>query len=134
MGHTIKGQTPREYRPSATRRASGLSPINEGNARKRWNKLRQSVKARSQMQRNIRTHGFAKRGRFTVTNSSPPKRKSPVKNSPQKQAVSLWRNTTPGLYFVSQPYKKGRFTIENIHGFVPFPKGWLPTGNWVRKR
>jgi hypothetical protein len=115
MGHTIKGQTPREYRPSSTRRASGLSPINErGNARKRWNKLRQAVKARSQIQRNIRAKGFAKRGRFTVRNASPPKKKSP--------SVSMWKNTAPGIYFMSQPYSRGRFKVENIHGFVPFPK------------
>jgi hypothetical protein len=55
MGHTIKGQTPREYRPSATRRPSGLSPINEkSNAQKRWNKLRQAVKPASQIMRNLR--------------------------------------------------------------------------------
>ncbi|BAT22612.1 hypothetical protein [Yellowstone lake phycodnavirus 3] len=49
MGHTIKGQTPRHYRPSATRRVSGLSPINErSSAEKHWNKLRQSVKLSSQ--------------------------------------------------------------------------------------
>jgi len=117
MGHTIKGQLPHEYRPSATRRASGLSPISEGNARKRWNKLRQAVKARSQIQRNIRTKGSAKRGRFTVKNASPPKNKSPP-----KWGVMLSKNKPPGIYFVSQPYQKGRFKIENIHGFVPFPK------------
>jgi len=124
MGHTIKGQTPRQYRPSATRRASGLSPINEGreNALKRWNKLRQAVKRRSQIQRNIRTKGAAKRGRFTVRNASPPKRKSPP-----KQSVSMWKNTAPGVYFVSQPYRLGRFKVENIHGFVPFPKKKSPT-------
>jgi hypothetical protein len=113
MGHTIKGQSPYKYRPSVARRASGLSPINEGNARKRWNKLRQSVKAHSKIQRNIRAKGLAKRGRFTVKNSPP------VKKSP---SVSLWKNTAPGIYFVSQPYSRGRFKIENIHGFVPFPK------------
>lgn len=119
MGHTIKGQRPNEYRPSATRRASGLSPINEGNARKRWNKLRQAVKARSMIQRNIRTKGFARRGRFTVRNaSSPPKKKSP--------SVSMWKNTAPGIYFVSQPYTRGRFKVENIQGFVPFPKKSSP--------
>jgi hypothetical protein len=114
MGHTIKGQTPREYRPSATRRASGLSPINEGreNARRRWNRLRQSVKRASQIQRNIRTKGSAKRGRFTMKNIAPPKKKSP--------SVSVWRNTAPGIYIVSQPYRRGRFKVETIHNFVPF--------------
>ena len=117
MGHTIKGQTPREYRPSATRRASGLSPINESreNALKRWNKLRQQIKSVTRLERNIRTKGTAVRGRFTVKNASPTKKK----NTPK---VSLWKNTTPGIYFVTQPYKRGRFKIENIYGFVPFPK------------
>ena len=50
MGHTIKGQKPRHYRPSATMRATGLTPINErSNALKHWNKLRQSVKISSQV-------------------------------------------------------------------------------------
>lgn len=50
MGHSIKGQKPRHYRPSTTRRASGLSPINErSSAMRHWNKLRQSVKLSSQM-------------------------------------------------------------------------------------
>ena len=49
MGHTIKGQNPSQYRPSATRRASGLSPVNErSNAGRRWNRLRQSVRLSSQ--------------------------------------------------------------------------------------
>jgi hypothetical protein len=119
MGHTIKGQHPYMYRPSATRRASGLSPINERreNARRRWNKLRQSVKRASQIQRNIRTKGFATRGRFTVRKASPPKKKG---------EVSLWKNTPPGVYFMSMPYRKGRFTVENIRGFVPFPKKKTP--------
>lgn len=111
MGHTIKGQTPREYRPSATRRASGLETINES----RWNKLRQQIKSVTRLERNIRTKGTAVRGRFTVKNASPTKKN----NTPK---VSLWKNTTPGIYFVTQPYKRGRFKIENIYGFVPFPK------------
>lgn len=121
MGHTIKGQSPRLYRPSVTRRASGLSPINElSNAQKRWARLRQAVKRSSQMQRNIRTKGFAKRGRFTVTRS-PPKKKSPPR-------VSLWKNAAPGIYFVSSPYTRGRFTVENIRGFVPLKQSnILPT-------
>jgi hypothetical protein len=56
MGHTIKDQSPYKYRPSATRRASGLSPINEkSKAQKRWNALRQSVKKYSQTMRTLRT-------------------------------------------------------------------------------
>jgi hypothetical protein len=57
MGHTIKGQSPYKYRPSATRRTSGLSPINErsNTAMKRWNKLRQTVKLSSATVRNLRT-------------------------------------------------------------------------------
>jgi pyruvate dehydrogenase complex dehydrogenase (E1) component len=122
MGHTIKGQLPHMYRPSTTRRVSGLSPINERreNARRRWNSLRQTVKRASQIQRNIRTLGYAKRGRFTVRNSSP--KKSP-KN---KSAVSMWKHASPGVYFMSQPYMKGRFTVENIKGFVPWPKKKSP--------
>jgi len=60
MGWTIKGQTPRQYRPSSTRRSSGLSPINErsNTAVKRWNKLRQSVKANSQRRRNARNQNL----------------------------------------------------------------------------
>lgn len=56
MPHLFKGQSPRQYRPSATRRASGLSPINEKseNAKKRWNVLRQSVKRYTQSLRNAK--------------------------------------------------------------------------------
>lgn len=61
------------------------------------------------LERNIRTKGAATRGRFSVSN--PP-------NSPK---VSQWKNTKPGVYFVSQPVKRGRFKVENIYGFVPFP-------------
>jgi len=59
MGHTIKGQSPYKYRPSATRRASDLSPINEGNARKSLNKLRQAVKISSASVRNLRAQEAA---------------------------------------------------------------------------
>lgn len=64
MPHNIKGQTPRQYRPSATRRVSGLSPINEkSNAQKRWYKLRQAVKPASQTMRNLRTQAAAANAR-----------------------------------------------------------------------
>ena len=64
MGHTIKGQSPRQYRPSATRRPSGLSPINEkSNAQKRWNKLRQAVRPTSQAMRNLREREAAAKRR-----------------------------------------------------------------------
>lgn len=118
MGHTIKGQSPRRYRPSVNRRKTGLSPVNEAreNAIKRWNRLRNSIKRQLQIQRNIRTKGAAKRGRFTIRNATPPKRKSPA------GSVSMWKNTAPGVYFTSMPRRKGRFTVENIHGFVAFPK------------
>lgn len=121
MGWTVKGQPARQYRPSKTRRASGLSPIKETreNAVRRWNLLRQSVKRRSQIQRNIRTKGSATRGRFTMRQTSPPKKKG-------TPAVSLWKNTPPGVYFLGGPYKKGRFTVENIKGFVPWPKKSSP--------
>ena len=108
MGHIIKGQRPSEYRPSATRRASGLAPINES----RWNKLRQQIKRVVRLERNIRAKGSATRGRFKVKNASPPR----------KNSVMLNKNKPPGVYFMSQPYKRGRFKIENIYGFVPYPK------------
>ena len=60
MGHTLKGQSPRQYRPSATRRPSSLSPINErSNSTRRWNKLRQAVKVSSQSIRNLRAQAAA---------------------------------------------------------------------------
>ena len=112
MGHQIKGQWPHQYRPSATRRASGLNPIRESNekTRKRWIKVIQKIKTRLQIERNIRTKGAATRGRFTVRNASPP-----------KHSVMLSKNKPPGIYFVTQPYKRGRFKVEDIYGFVPFP-------------
>lgn len=118
MGHIIKGQRPSEYRPSATRRASGLEPVNESreNAMKHWNKLRQRIKSMVRLERNIRTKGVATRGRFKVRNASPAKKKSPAKNS-----VMLNKNKPPGVYFVSQPYTRGRFKAENIYGFVQMP-------------
>jgi hypothetical protein len=107
MGHLIKGQRTHEYRPSATRRVSGLSPLKESreNAMKLWNKLRKHIKLES----NIRRKGFATSGRFVMRNSSSPK-------------VTMWKNTPPGVYFVSTPYSRGRFKLENIYGFVPYPK------------
>ena len=119
MGHTIKNQSPYKYRPSATRRASGLSPVRESseNALKLWNKLRQQVKSNMKRERNIRLTGSVTRGRFKMSNASPsPKKKSPIKGS-----AILNKNKPPGVYFVSQPYTKGRFKIENIYGFVPWP-------------
>jgi hypothetical protein len=113
MGHLIKGQRPREYRPSSTRRASGLSPVREPSekALKLWNKLRKHIKTNLQIERSIRTKGFATRGRFNV--------RSPTRTNTPK--VTQWKNTAPGIYFVTQPYTKGRFKIENIYGFVPMP-------------
>ena len=67
MPHSIKGQSPRQYRPSATRRPSGLSPINEkSNAQKRWNKLRQAVKPASQAMRNLRAQVEAAKRRNSI--------------------------------------------------------------------
>ena len=67
MGHTIKGQSPRHYRPGATRRPSGLSPINEkSNAQKRWNKLRQAVRPVSQTMRNLRAQEAAAKRRNSI--------------------------------------------------------------------
>lgn len=103
------GHLPRGYRPSTTRRASGLERINESN--ENWKKAVNRLK----IDREIRTKGFAIRGRFRVSNSSPPVRKNATK-------VTLLKNTTPGIYFMGQPYSRGRFKIENIYGFVPIKK------------
>jgi hypothetical protein len=91
MGHKIKGQRTSEYRPSATRRASGLTSINESreNALKRWNKLRRYIKSSMKLERNIRTKGLATRGRFKVKNASPPKKNN---------NVMLNKNKPPGVY------------------------------------
>ena len=116
MGHKIKGQWPHQYRPSATRRASGLEPIKESiiNARKLWRKAIRRVKANVQINRNLRTKGFVTRGRFTARNTTPPKRANNFK-------VSLNPYSEAGVYFVTWPYKRGRFKIENTYGFVPMP-------------
>ena len=92
MGHDIKKQPSSKYRPSATRRASGLSPVRESseNALKRWNKLRQYIKSTMKLERNIRTKGSVTRGRFKMYNASP---------SPKK------KNKTPEVY------KRGRFKV-----------------------
>jgi len=119
MGHMIKNQSPYKYRPSATRRASGLSPVRESseNALKRWNKLRKYIKSNMKIERTIRSKGSVTRGRFKVSKpSSPLKKKSPIKGS-----TMLNKNKPPGIYFMSDPYTKGRFKIENIYGFVPWP-------------
>jgi|688.fasta_scaffold00451_58 hypothetical protein len=65
MGRTIKGQSPGAYLPSATRRVSGLLPINErsNTAMKRWNKLRQTVKLSSATARNLRAQEAAAKRR-----------------------------------------------------------------------
>jgi chromosome segregation ATPase len=66
MGRTIKDQPSYKYRPSVTRRDSGLSPINErSNAQKRWVKLSQSVRLNSQARRNLRTQEAAAKRRNT---------------------------------------------------------------------
>jgi hypothetical protein len=119
MGHKIKNQSPYKYRPSATRRASGLSPIRESseNALKLWNKLRQQIKSNMKLERNIRSSGSVTRGRFKMSKPSP----SPQKKSPIKGSTMLNKNKPPGVYFMSQPYTKGRFKIENVYGFVPWP-------------
>ncbi len=116
MGRTIKGQAPYKYRPSTNRRPSSLAPVNESreNAMKRWNKVRQYIKSVTQLQRNIRAKGVATRGRFRVKNSSPVKKNNSL-------VTTQWKNSPAGIYFLSQPYKGGRFNFANLHGFVPFP-------------
>ena len=121
MVHKIKDQWPHMYRPSATRRASGLSPVRESieNARKRWRRAVRRVKIGLQISRNLNTKGSVTRGRFTARNTSPPKRVSPPKNTLK---VSMNPYSETGVYFVTWPYKRGRFKIENTYGFVPMPK------------
>jgi len=111
MGLKLKGLPPREYRPSTTRRPSGLARINESyeNALNRWRRAVRQIKTSLQIDREIRNKGFATRGRFKVSNSSPSK-------SPRR--VTL-KPVSPGVYFKSQPYNRGRFKVENIYGFVP---------------
>jgi hypothetical protein len=81
------------------------------NALKLWNKLRKHIKTNLQIERNIRTRGVATRGRFNV---KPSKRTTTPR-------VTQWKNTAPGIYFVSSPETRGRFKIEKIQGFVPWP-------------
>lgn len=111
MGHKLKGLPPGKYRPSTTRRPSGLARINESyeNALNRWRRAVRHIKTRMQINREIRTKGVATRGRFNVSNSSPSK-------SPRRVTV---KPLSPGVYFKSQPYNRGRFKVENIYGFVP---------------
>jgi hypothetical protein len=69
------------------------------------------------LERNIRLTGSVTRGRFKMSKpSSPPQKKSPIKGS-----TMLNKNKPPGVYFVSQPYTKGRFKVEKVYGFVPWP-------------
>ena len=107
MPWKVKGQNASRYLPSQTRSPSKLSPVRERNenAKKRWNNLRQKVKRMTNIQRNIRTQGFAQRGRFKVTKPN--------------NRVMLWNNAPPGLYFLRNPQQKGRFFVENV-GYVPF--------------
>lgn len=55
MPHKFKEQNAHTFRPSATRRPSGLSPIRESperQARQHWNTLRRAVERRAQVMRN----------------------------------------------------------------------------------
>ena len=67
MGHTVKGQTPRLYRPSVGRR-SPLATIREVS---KWNTLRQAVRRQTSRKRVAKIGEV--RGRFTVVPRSPPK-------------------------------------------------------------
>jgi hypothetical protein len=70
MPHALKGQSAKRYRPSATRRNSGLSPIAERRAVELWNKVRQAVKKVTKtlhVNRGSPGYNFvAKKGRFNV--------------------------------------------------------------------
>jgi hypothetical protein len=69
-------------------------------------------KKAASIERNIKQQGYAKRGRFTVKPAPAPKSNN----------VMQWKNAPPGIYFVTAPVKKGRFKVETITGFVPYPK------------
>lgn len=72
MGHRIKGQRPSRYRPSATRRPSGLSPVREVNENfiKTWNKFLKYVSKmrHSPSPRKRSPPKGVQKGRFFVLN------------------------------------------------------------------
>ena len=68
MGHTVKGQTPRLYRPSVGRR-SPLATIREVS---KWNTLRQAVRRQTSRKRVAKIGEV--RGRFTAVARSPNRR------------------------------------------------------------
>ena len=109
MGHRIKGQRPSKYRPSATRRPSGLSPIREVNENfaKVWRTLvahlaRSPKRSPKRSPANSPSGKWVQKGRFRVLES--PKR-SPA-NSP-----GVW--VRKGRFLVKEPgmRKVGRFLV-----------------------
>jgi hypothetical protein len=106
MPWKIKNQTATEYKPSATRRRSKLSPVNETREKAlgRWNKLRQSVKRETQAKKEKRREQSVpgKYGRFNLLPKTAP-------NPP------WWGpRATPGKY--------GRFNL--LPNTAPTPSWW----------
>ena len=59
-GWKVKGQNAHKYRPSASRRVSGLSPIQERNL---WKIVKQAIKMKTL---KATPKGAVRRGRFVV--------------------------------------------------------------------
>jgi hypothetical protein len=92
------GQSPRRYKPSATRRQSGLAPIREVNE--------SFIKTWSMLLRHLSKEGRTsplRKGRFTIIGESSPKKKTPVK----KGRFTIISESSPK----SPPVRKGRFLV-----------------------
>ena len=97
MPHALKGQRASMYRPSATRRNSGLSPIAEKRAVELWNKLRQAVK-KTKISPS-KKYNTVQKGRFTVM--------TPVRySSAKKGRFEVLTRLPPSRFSVSTKYFK----------------------------
>lgn len=119
MGHTIKGQDPGKYRPSVTRRASGLSQVNErSNAKKRWNSLRQAVSTSSQAMRNLRAQEAAARARdaqlFALVEKLN-KAREKVEKQHKSQMNRLYKQAAAIGALHDPNYRNARMTAVEIH-------------------
>jgi len=102
MPHSLKGQSAKRYRPSATRRNSGLSPIAERRAFEWWNKVRQAVKKTKVSVKRAspsKKYNTVKKGRFTVMT---PARYSTVK----KGRFEVLTRLPPSRFSISTKYFK----------------------------
>ena len=128
MGRTIKGQSPRQYLPSATRRPSGLSPIAESpeRARRHWNKLRQAVKRHSEMMRNHqRTANLALLAQVRELDAATAKAQAFYKAHMKRlenQAVKLGALSDPNYLNAKKlqraVYKKNMAQLRNVRNHV----------------